>query len=95
MTSNGAKTREFNHFMQHFEQVGVQANAAMANMYKHRQQEHAAAAAVKKIQAKQDKAEAQSDSALLTITSILGKYNGMSLLSDPKIAKTLHESPKA
>ena len=95
VTSNGAKTREFNHFMQHFEQVGVQANAAMANMYKHRQQEHAAAAAVKKIQAKQDKAEAQSDSALLTITSILGKYNGMSLLSDPKIAKTLHESPKA
>ena len=81
--------------MQHFEQVGLQANAAMSNMYKHRQQEHAAAAAVKKIQAKQDKAEAQSDSALLTITSILGKYNGMSLLSDPKIAKTLHESPKA
>jgi hypothetical protein len=58
-------------------------------MVKHRQLEKSAAADVAKIQAKADKAAASSDSALLAITSILGKYHGMGLLSDPTVRKNL------
>jgi hypothetical protein len=92
VSADGSKTAEFNRLVQHFDAVGAEANEAMRSMIKHRNEEKSAAAAVKKIQAQQDKAEANSDTALLTITSILGKYNGLGLLEDPKIKRKLSSS---
>jgi len=90
VSSDGAQTRKFDRMLSHLQAVGSQANQAMAEMVKHRGQEKTAKAAVKKIQQSEEKSESSSDSALLTITSILGKYNGMGLLADPKIKKGLN-----
>jgi hypothetical protein len=89
ITHDGSTAAKFDHFLRHFDAVSSQADKAESAMVKHRQLEKSAAADVAKIQAKADKAAASSDSALLAITSILGKYHGMGLLSDPTVRKNL------
>lgn len=89
ISDDGSSSAKFNHFLHHFNAVGAQADHAEDAMVKHRKLEKSAAAAVHKIQAEEDKSAASSDSALLAITSILGKFHGMGLLADPTIRKTL------